>query len=454
MKKILLVIGIIVCCIPAFSQNRTVDSLNFLLKHVQNDTDKVKLLINLAIEYQYSSPDTCYFYSQQAFKISKRENFLLGISRSSNIIGNVYSDAGNYPKALEYYIMKLKIDEKSNNPDALAIANMTIANVHHREKKYDKALYYAFYADSIIDANNITRLKLYSLLNLGDMFEKSGKILSALDYTQKAYALSLKEKNIVFEGSALNNMGNIYSKLGKTTQAIQNYRAAIPLLIEIEDDVFLAETTLGLANQYLKIFKFDSTEFFGLWSHELSRKNGFLNKQLDASVFLTGLYKSKKDINKAFTFQEEVLRLKDSIFSNERIAKLQLISMEEDLRQKELTEKKLEEIQDRKIKLQYLTIGLLLPVLLFITLYLSNKRIKPKYIEFLGVVSLLLMFEFIMILMHPFIVKITHHMPLYQLMIFALIASVLTPLHHKIESWLLKMLTKKGKISLLRIRIQ
>ena len=454
MKKILLFIGIIVYCFPAFSQNRTVDSLNFLLKYVRSDTDKVKLLNNLAIEYQYSSPDSSYLYSQKAFKISTQENFLIGISRSANIIGNVYSDAGNYPKALEYYIIKLKIDEKRNNPDALAVANMTIANVHHREKKYDKALFYAFYADSIIDANNITRLKLYSLLNLGDMFEKSGKILSALDYTQKAYALSLKEKNIAFEGSALNNLGNIYSKLGKTTQAIQNYRAAIPLLEAEKDDGFLAESSLGLAKQYFQISKFDSTEYFGMRSYELSKKNGFLNKQLNASVFLTGFYKSKNDINKAFTFQEEVLSLKDTIFSNERIAKLQLLSMEEDLRQKEIAEKKLEEIQDRKIKLQYLTIGLLLPVLMFITLYLSNKRIKPKYIEFLGVVSLLLMFEFIMILLHPFIVRITNHMPLYQLMIFALIASVLTPLHHKIESWLLKMLTKKGKISLLRIRIQ
>ena len=117
--------------------------------------------------------------------------------------------------------------------------------------------------------------------------------------------------------------------------------------------------------------------------------------------------------------------------------------MEEDLRQKELAEKKVEEEKERKSKLQLLGIGLSLPILFFITLYLYKKKIKPKYIEILGLVSLLLSFEYIMLLIHPLVVKITNHVPLYQLLIFAIIAAVISPTHHKIESWLLEKIGRK-----------
>ncbi len=146
------------------------------------------------------------------------------------------------------------------------------------------------------------------------MFEKSGKISAALDYTEKAYALAIKEDNTNFIGASLNNLGNIYAKMGNTAFAIQHYSAAIPFLTATEDDGFVAEASLGLAKQYTLIGKLDSAEYYAEKSYELSKKNGFLSKQLDASAFLSSYYKNKNEFNKAFTYQEEVLVIK-TLFS-------------------------------------------------------------------------------------------------------------------------------------------
>lgn len=457
MKNKLLFIAITVICCNAFSQINTTDSLNTLIKQSKKDTGrtgKVYLLNLLAQEYQSISLDTALLISQQAYKISKKINNLDGISRSANIMGNIYLDAGNYSKALEYYIEKLKIEEKRNIPEMLAIAIMNISGVYHKEGDDNKAFSYAFQADSIIDANKITRLKLFSLLNLGDMYEKADKLQPALDFTQKAYALAVKEHNDNFKGAALNNLGNIYAKKGDFNLAIQHYKESLPFLEATDDDDFIAESTLGLAKQYKLMKQDDSSFYFGMQSFNISKKNGFLSKQLDACIFLTDYYSSKNDIRNAFLFEKNVLLLKDSIYSKERIAKSQFLSMEEELRQKEIAEKKIEEAADRKAKLQYLTIGLLLPILFFITLYLSNRRIRPRFIEFLGVVSLLLTFEYIMLLLHPVIVSFSNHMPVYELLFFAIIASIITPIHHRIENWLLKILTKKERISLMKMRIE
>lgn len=454
MKNKLLFIAIISMCSVALAQNHKTDSLYNLLKQPQPDTTKADLLIELGRAFQLTNSDSTFLLSYQAYRISIKNKYLSGISRSATLIGNVYLETGNYPKALEYFIHKLKIEEQRHKPESMAIVNMNIANVYQKEGDYNKSFIYALVADSIIDANKINYLKVNSLLNLGDLFEKLGNLKSALEYTLRTYALAVKENDINYKGAALNNLGNIYAKRNNNSLSIQSYKEALPFLEAAGDSAFLAETFIGLAKQYLLIEKYDSSVYFGIESHEISKNNGFLSKQLDACVFLIDFYKKRLDIKNAFAYQEEGWMLKDSIYSKERIAKSQFLSMEEELRQKEIAEKKIEEAEERKIKLQFLTIGLLLPVLFFITLILSNRKIKPKYIEFLGVVSLLLSFEYIMLLLHPLIVSITNHLPLYQLLIFAVIASILTPLHHRIENWLIKILTKKERVSLFKIRME
>lgn len=454
MKNIVVYACLFLIQTAVLAQNKMIDSLKTALETEKTDTVRVDILCLLGQEYEQYRPDTAMLYAQQAYKMSAKLKYADGISRAANGIGNVYMLIGNYPKALEYFIQKLKIEEMRNNPDKLAVVLMNIAGVYHMQQEEEKALEYQTKADSIIDAARIDYLKIYSLLNLGDMYEKSGKLKAALQSTEKAYTLALKENNVGLIGSILNNLGNIYAKLDDTLLSVRQYKAALPYLEQTQNEDVMAETTLGLAKQYLLLSISDSAAYYGMQSYEICRKNGFLSRQLTASIFLKDYYKDKGDVKNAFVYQEEILVLKDSIFSKERIAKAQAISLEEDLRQKEMTEKKLEEEHERKVKLQYLTIGILLPILFLLTLYLSNKKIKPKIIEFLGVVSLLLSFEYIMLLLHPLIVTVTNHEPIYQLMIFALIASVLTPAHHRIEKWLLKKLTLKEKISVINFRIQ
>jgi tetratricopeptide (TPR) repeat protein len=457
MKKTLLILGMLCLVSVARAQHRAADSLRNLLSQARTDTGyagRVYLLTCLAEQYLNNSLDTALLYSGQAYKLAKKTDDPDGLSRAANIIGTVYLKAGNYSKALEYYIQKLKVDEKWNSKEMLAIALMNIAVVHTKEGNYEKAIAYTFQCDSIIETYKLARWKIYTLFNLGDMYEKSGKLDAALSYTQKAYALALKESNIDFQAAAFNNLGNIYARIGITELAIQNYKFALPLLEQVGDYAFQAESAIGLARQYQLLMRNDSALKYGLLSYEISRQQGFLNRQLEAGLFLTQLYKLKKDIQSAFNYQEEALALNDSIFSKEKIARSQFLSMEEDLRQKDLAEKRAEAEKARIVQLQFLTIGLVLPILFFITLYLSNRKIKPRYIEFLGLVSLLLTFEYIMLLIHPLVARITHHLPFYQLLIFAAIASILTPAHHRIEQWLLKLLARKEKLSVFKIRIQ
>jgi NADH:ubiquinone oxidoreductase subunit 3 (subunit A) len=74
--------------------------------------------------------------------------------------------------------------------------------------------------------------------------------------------------------------------------------------------------------------------------------------------------------------------------------------------------------------------------------YITNARV----IRFLGVVVLLLVFEFLNLLLHPFLEKLTHHNPVLMLLALVCIAALLIPLHHRLEKWASNKLIEKNKL--------
>ncbi|MBP6417530.1 MAG: hypothetical protein KBA90_15050, partial [Chitinophagaceae bacterium] len=129
--------------------------------------------------------------------------------------------------------------------------------------------------------------------------------------------------------------------------------------------------------------------------------------------------------------------------SNQQIL---LMTFEEDLRQQEVAAEKVKEEQQRKQNIQYalLALGILSFIILFLAL--SRRHItNTKVIQFLGVVALLVVFEFLNLLLHPFLERITHHNPILMLLALVCIAALLVPLHHKLEKWATHKLVEKNK---------
>jgi hypothetical protein len=87
-------------------------------------------------------------------------------------------------------------------------------------------------------------------------------------------------------------------------------------------------------------------------------------------------------------------------------------------------------------------------ILTFIILFLLLSRsilVSHKVVEFLSVVVLLMVFEFINLLIHPFLEKVTNHTPALMLLALVAIAALIVPLHHKLEHWSINKLVEKNK---------
>ncbi|MGZ3764621.1 MAG: hypothetical protein ACXVA2_08140, partial [Mucilaginibacter sp.] len=127
---------------------------------------------------------------------------------------------------------------------------------------------------------------------------------------------------------------------------------------------------------------------------------------------------------------------KDSMFNAEIIKQVQRLSFNEAARQQEIIEEKHREDEDRVINLQLIGIAIFIPIFFLFLLFLSKRRVHRKVIEFMGVLSLLLVFEFITLFIHPFVQHISNHLPVLELAILVGLAAILVPLHHRLTHWM------------------
>ena len=122
------------------------------------------------------------------------------------------------------------------------------------------------------------------------------------------------------------------------------------------------------------------------------------------------------------------------------------MTFDEQLRQQELVTGKIKAEEQRKQIIQFALIAL--GIIVFIILFLLFSRsivANQTLISFFGVLGLLIVFEFINLLIHPWLVSFTHESPVLMLLVLVLIASLLIPLHHRLEKWIKEKMTEKNK---------
>ena len=113
-----------------------------------------------------------------------------------------------------------------------------------------------------------------------------------------------------------------------------------------------------------------------------------------------------------------MITLNDSIHSIEKIKQLESMSMQERIRQQKRAAMIQKEKEENGQRLQLLAIGILIPILFFFSIFISRRKVHRKLIQFCGVLSLLLLFEYITLFMHPFVAELTNHSPAIEIVIF------------------------------------
>jgi tetratricopeptide (TPR) repeat protein len=443
MNRIFFTCTLLMVSIIAQGQSTMIEKYRDSLTRETTDTGKAIYGYKLSYYYQNYKPDSAWYFANASYAISKKINFIRGKNSALGQMAKALNRMGNYAKALEFYLEQLELLEKLHDPEDIASAYISIAMVYNSQKDFQHALHYAYKADSLARAHDLTALTLYTTLDLGDIYTNSRQLDSALHYTTLCYAESVRQKNDMITGTALNNLGNINFLNGNYAEALSRFRSSIIFLDSMQDYNTLAECYLGMAQSFERSDQPDSALYYAERSFQLASDNQFLKHAVQASNFLTQLYSKRKNINRAFSYQQAYIALKDSFVNKEKIQQMQNLTITEQFRQQQISEEELQAKKSRRLKIELLFIGMCIPLVFLLSAFLSGRKVHRKVVEFAGLFSLLFLFEYITFILHPVVVKTAGHSPIYEFMIFIAIAAIISPSHHKVAAWLMHKLTKR-----------
>lgn len=265
------------------------DSLENALKTALGE-NKVKVYNELFRAYINSDPVKAIGYTRQALALATEINDKKGMAASYNNIGVSYRNQGALDKALENYLMSLRIYDELKNPEGIATTKNNIGTIYSLKKDYGQALKY--FEDSyqqftqqndkqkmIGSLNNLGNIhsdlqlyeqalkyysqalqmneqtgKIYSdpLNNIGNLYFKQGNFQRATDYYQRAIILARKENNRVTVLNIMTNQGEAFSKTGQIAKAQTYLDSALQLCKELEAFVFEPQILKSMAGNYAR----------------------------------------------------------------------------------------------------------------------------------------------------------------------------------------------------------
>lgn len=438
--------------IAGISQNRNVDSLKKALYLAKNPIERFDILNRIAEDYYTSGSGNIDSSScTQMLRIAQQLNNDSMLAIAYNLVGGHFiSSSGDYIKALEYYLKGIPLAEEAHDKRRISSLYTDISVVYFKLNNPAEQIKYLQKARQNLPDPGTP--KYYYMLrqvqyNLGRYFFSQGKPDSALHYAQALNETNLYLKSPVVACAAQGLLGRVYYQYGDKELAALNFKRAN----KISDSIQLASMRFDFKPVYIN-FLIENNEIPEALSQSRQlMQMGVQYRNFDVKKFAAGflhrIFNSKKMVDSAYYYCKLELAMKDSATIQNNASKIESIAFSEQIRLIEEQGKLAELAEQRKMNLQYASIGIGIITFSILFLLLSRSIItNRKVIEFLGILGLLIVFEFLNLFLHPIIGRITHHSPVLMLLVLVCIAALLVPSHYRIEKWAINKLIEKNKM--------
>lgn len=442
MRKILTTLYCSLCLI-GFAQKKYTDSLQNLIRLDKDDSNKVIRLMTLANALYFSHPDSAHFYANQSLQLAQRlrdpklEAKALAIQGASTLF------TGNLPLALDITLKSLSLSERIQSPSDIYTAVTTLGNIYYYQKDFRKALEYFLRSLDIAHQTHNEAWVAQSEEDIGNDYSKLNILDSAIFYTNLALQKTAKLPNNYALADELNNLGDTYVKMNKGVLALAYYRQALSVEGIMEDAGNFSQATIGIATIFEKNSKHDSALYYAYQAMASTESSNLTLFKVDACSFIGSLYETMGKSDSALKYLKLTIVLKDSLFSEEGSKSIQNLTYEENQRQLDRADRAKKDQENRAKTLQLVAVAVFIPIFFMFIIFLSRTKVKARVVEFLGVVGLLLAFEFITDLVFPFISDWTNDSPLWEMLILVIIAALLEPVNYKVEHWIKVKLVRK-----------
>ena len=416
---------------PVFSQSKKIDSLLLVLKIAKEDSTKVNTLNALVSEFRYSNTDTALHFSNEALALATNLNYEMGIADSKRricalyasqgkfdegvkygnealiiynklllaatasdkekilakiggtymVIGHNRASQGNYPEALKYDLLCLKIREQLGDKKGISSIKSNIGLTYANQHNYSEALQYFYAALKISEELGIKSDIAYMYNAIGWVYIEQRNYPEALKHCLAGLKLAEEAKNKSIIAESCNNLGAIYEKLGNFSDALNYNFAALKGYEEtgIREQIPWVYNNIGLV--YLKQKKYNNAVEFLNKALSSSKELGSLELIKFSYENRAALDSARGNYKQALEHYKLFVQYRDSLVNKESSKKIVQQQMQYDFDKKEdslnqkhiITETKL---QAQKKQKYYYWAGIFMLGLLSIFVFQSFRNQK------------------------------------------------------------------------------
>lgn len=416
----------------------------------KKDTTTLIALDSLQNWYGYNLTDSGNYYLEMLSSLAEETKNYKYIFLTLRASYEQKFILGKTADALKDAYTFVSIAEKLRDSSAISGGLAGIGNVHKEYENYEKALEYYRASLHIAKLRNKPGALIVPMLNLGFTFAQLNRLDSALYYAQQAYTSAVNNQSTL-QLTAEVYLADVHYKLKNYQIAKSFYASGGTGIMNLKRDRFYGSRpvvwfNLGLANCFKQLNNIDSSINYAKKALQAAQKINYLKGLKDAEKLLAELFEKTDQTDSAFHYQKLFIIHNDSLFNRNKASAVESITLEQNKIEEEKQNTIKQQAEDRKhnIQLAFIAIGILSASIIF--LLLSNSFIvSHKVVGFLSVLVLLVVFEFINLLLHPFLERITHHSPILMLLGLVAIAALIIPLHHRLEHWATHKLVEKNK---------
>ena len=274
----------------------------------------------------YNQPDSCVFYGLIAIQKFKKIGNINSQYYVFNNIAASYRKQGQYEKAISYILDGLKLAESENKEYWLANYNTNISLNYHDFESYSKGVFYGKKALNYglkakkRDEKSIT----FALNAIAISFDDWNKPDSALYYHKKVFNY-VKGKDTLDYSHTYNNIGNTYMKQKKYKEAESWIKRAMIIGATnsngVKDANYYYENATNYTNLATITYNLDD---FAKADALFDKAYFYVKNSKSAEKFRDYFQqrylfnKKRKNLEKTVEFQENYIKLRDSVFEIER----------------------------------------------------------------------------------------------------------------------------------------
>ncbi|KOY85995.1 hypothetical protein AD998_07420 [bacterium 336/3] len=311
--------------------------LGFADQLTQNNQDTVLAQKKLIDVYEKAEQEYCYdlmarIEYQRGLYFGERQN--------------------NYRKTLEYLLKAINILEKHPCNNSIKIEVYTfMGSLFYKAGNYEKALFYWLKVNELLktvnyqDKTPVSRL----LNNIGLIYKNKGKYDEALKYYQDAIIQAQKRNDLFWMNLPKGNIGDILLKRNQLDSAYVLYKDYLKYAYIYRDWGIVVAGHIKMANYFIETDQLveaqahldTAQQTLYIKKSQINLYNSLLslNSQKNLYQSLSNLKQKEKKFEEAISYQNSFITLNDSISRIVNAQQLEILSADLNVKQ-ELYEKK------------------------------------------------------------------------------------------------------------------